>query len=101
MDATESRCLTAPRSTFNMSKSAGCAVYAVTRNRRIGVDVEQIREMPDMEEIARQFFSKPEYETLCAQPGSMRNKTFFECWTRKEALVKAVRNGIKHAVTFV
>jgi len=79
---------------FNMSKSAGCAVYAVTRNRRIGVDVELIREMADMEGIAQQFFSMPEYESLCAKPGSMRHKTFFECWTRKEALVKSVGAGL-------
>jgi 4'-phosphopantetheinyl transferase len=79
---------------FNMSKSAGCAVYAVTRNRRIGVDVEQLREIAEMEQIGRQFFSEPEYELLCACPVSMKHKTFFESWTRKEALVKAVGEGL-------
>jgi 4'-phosphopantetheinyl transferase len=79
---------------FNMSKSAGYAVYAVTRNRRIGVDVEQIREIAEIEQIGRQFFSEPEYELLCARPRSMKQKTFFECWTRKEALVKSVGVGL-------
>lgn len=79
---------------FNMSKSAGCAVYAVTRNRQIGVDVELLREIAGMEEIAKQFFSKPEYELLCCRPESIRHKTFFECWTRKEALVKSVGAGL-------
>jgi 4'-phosphopantetheinyl transferase len=79
---------------FNMSKSAGCAVYAVTRNRRIGVDVEQIREIAEIEQIARQFLSEPEYELLSASSGSKKDKRFFECWTRKEALVKSVGAGL-------
>jgi 4'-phosphopantetheinyl transferase len=79
---------------FNMSESAGCAVYALTRNRRIGVDIEQIRDIAEMDRIAHRFFSKPEYELLCASTGSMKQKTFFDFWTRKEALVKGVGAGL-------
>jgi 4'-phosphopantetheinyl transferase len=79
---------------FNMSKSAGYAMYALTRNRNIGVDIEFIREIAQMDPIVRRLFSKPEYELFCTYPESAKKKSFFDCWTRKEAVVKAIGAGL-------
>jgi 4'-phosphopantetheinyl transferase len=80
--------------TFNMSKSAGRALYAVTRRRRIGVDLEKIRDITEMDLIARRFFCRAEIERLGVLEGDLKRKAFFEYWTRKEALVKADGAGL-------
>lgn len=79
---------------FNMSKSAGRATYAISRNRQIGVDIEHIRDIPQMDQIAQRFFSKSENELLNAQPDSTKKEFFFQLWSRKEALAKAVGTGL-------
>lgn len=79
---------------FNMSHSHGVALYALTYEREIGVDVEHIRADFTSEEIARHFFSPFEVETLCALPPEERVTAFFRCWTRKEAYIKATGRGL-------
>jgi 4'-phosphopantetheinyl transferase len=80
--------------TFNMSHSGGVALYAFARRREIGVDVEQIRSDFDIEPIARRFFSVLEQQQLAALPADSRVDAFFRCWTRKEAYIKAVGDGL-------
>jgi 4'-phosphopantetheinyl transferase len=79
---------------FNMSETAGIAVYAVARNRSVGADAERIREFSQMTQIAQRFFTKCEYDLLCATPEDGMAKRFFEYWTRKEAVFKAIGKGL-------
>lgn len=79
---------------FNYSRSQHCALYAVTRAGRIGVDLEALRSVPEAEEIARQCFSAREQATLGAVPTEQRNTAFLRAWTRKEAYAKAVGLGL-------
>lgn len=80
---------------FNMSHSAGMAIYAVTRNRKIGIDIEQLVEDFPCEEIAERFFSpKENNELLKIEAGIPRKRAFFTCWTRKEAYIKARGEGL-------
>lgn len=79
---------------FNLSHSHGIALYAVTRNREIGVDIERVRADVEIQQIAERFFSPQEYETLCALPSNMQAEAFFACWTRKEAYIKARGEGL-------
>jgi 4'-phosphopantetheinyl transferase len=79
---------------FNMSHSHGVALYAVTRGREVGIDVEFIRESLEVEQIAERFFSRREIATLRALPVSLRKCAFFLCWTRKEAYIKAKGQGL-------
>jgi 4'-phosphopantetheinyl transferase len=79
---------------FNVSHSGDIALLAFTRNRRIGVDVEQIRQDFDTAAIAARFFSAAEQEQLVVLPGDQRHETFFRCWTRKEAYIKATGEGL-------
>ncbi len=79
---------------FNVSHSGGMALYAVTRERKVGVDLERIR--PDFanEEIAERFFSPQEVAAFHALPPESRLEAFFACWTRKEAYIKARGEGL-------
>lgn len=79
---------------FNLSHSNGKALYAISRGREIGVDLEFIRCDLEAEQIAERFFSRSEIETLRALPPSLRKYAFFLCWTRKEAYIKARGEGL-------
>ena len=80
---------------FNLSHSDGLALLAVTRGAHIGVDIERIR--PDLayERIVDRFFSSQEVASLRTLPrNDVRRKAFFACWTRKEAYIKAIGEGL-------
>jgi 4'-phosphopantetheinyl transferase len=77
-----------------MSRSAGRAVYAVSLGRDVGVDVEQIRDLPGLTEVARRLFAASERELLAGSPESSRTRVFFRLWSRKEALAKAIGSGL-------
>jgi len=79
---------------FNSSKSNGVALFAFTRGREIGVDIEHIRDIPEMEQIAERFFSVKENAAFHTLPQSKKKEAFFNCWTRKEAFIKAIGEGL-------
>ncbi|HET6230020.1 MAG TPA: 4'-phosphopantetheinyl transferase superfamily protein [Longimicrobiaceae bacterium] len=79
---------------FNVSNTEALGLYAFARGRHLGVDVEHVRPMPDGVAIARRFFSAPENEVFAALPEEGRELAFFTCWTRKEAYIKAVGEGL-------
>jgi 4'-phosphopantetheinyl transferase len=79
---------------FNMAHSGQLAVYALTLTRQLGIDIEHIRAVPDYERIAEQFFSPQEQSALRAIPAHLKSEAFFNCWTRKEAYVKARGEGL-------
>ena len=79
---------------FNLSHSHGLALYAITRAREVGVDLEQVRPDFACEQIARQFFSTREVAALRRLPAGMKVAGFFNCWTRKEAYIKARGEGL-------
>ena len=79
---------------FNVSHSHGIALYAVTRGREVGVDLERIRSNLEVEEIAERFFSQREVATLRALPTEEQREAFFRSWTRKEACLKARGEGL-------
>ena len=81
---------------FNLSHSGALALYAFTRGRAVGVDVELIREIPDIDDLAERFFSPTEIASLKAFPVAQRSSAFLACWTRKEAFIKALGEGLSH-----
>ena len=80
--------------TFNLSNSGGIALLAVARRRRLGVDVELIRPLTDLASIAESYFSAAENAVLANLPAEQQADAFFNCWTRKEAYIKAVGGGL-------
>lgn len=79
---------------FNLAHSYELALYAFTREREVGVDIEYIHPMPDIEQIAESFFSVSENAALHKLPVNQRLEAFFNCWTRKEAYIKAIGDGL-------
>jgi 4'-phosphopantetheinyl transferase len=79
---------------FNVSHSHQLALYAVTYGREVGIDIEYIRTNFVCEEIAERFFSPRENVALGALPAHLKRQAFFNCWTRKEAYIKAHGEGL-------
>lgn len=79
---------------FNMSHSYNMAILAITKKHSIGIDLECIQPMENVIDIANQFFSPQEYSKFVLVPSSQKIKTFYTIWTRKEAFVKAIGEGL-------
>lgn len=81
---------------FNVSHSHGLAVYAVTAGVPVGIDVEYLHRRATMDrlKIAHRVFSDREYNELASMPRYRRDEAFLACWTRKEAFVKAIGQGL-------
>jgi 4'-phosphopantetheinyl transferase len=84
---------------FNLSHSADLALLAVGRGREIGVDIECIKADFAYHELAERFFSERETATLRALPPDLQSQAFFNCWTRKEAYIKARGKGLSLALS--
>jgi 4'-phosphopantetheinyl transferase len=81
---------------FSCSHSADWALIALTRGSELGVDLEQRRPVVDTEDLARNFFSPVEINELVGLSPELRLAGFFDCWTRKEAFVKAIGLGLSY-----
>ncbi len=79
---------------FNLSHSHNLGLCAVANHRDVGVDLEWIRPLDDLEQIARNFFSLKECEQLFQLETNLRLTAFYHCWTRKEAYIKACGTGL-------
>ncbi len=79
---------------FNLSHSQGLVLYAVSWDRSIGIDLEHIRPIADIEQIVKSFFSDYEKTVFEHLPPHQKQVAFFNCWTRKEAFIKAVGEGL-------
>jgi 4'-phosphopantetheinyl transferase len=79
---------------FNLSHSGAFMLAGFTLGCEIGIDIEQIRAVPDMQEVADRYFSTEEAAELLGVPRTQRETAFFHCWTRKEAYIKATGDGL-------
>jgi 4'-phosphopantetheinyl transferase len=79
---------------FNLTHSHELGLVAISSRRAIGVDIEYIRSELADEQIARRFFSNREADALLSSPLELRKEAFFACWTRKEAFIKAIGEGL-------
>jgi 4'-phosphopantetheinyl transferase len=82
-----------PELRFNVSHCEDLAVLAFGRGREIGVDVEAVRPLPELDALAVRIFSPREYQAYAALEASQRASAFYRTWTRKEAYVKALGEG--------
>lgn len=79
---------------FNLSHSGSSVLIAFSSATPVGVDVEEIREIPDLMAMARSHFSMTEIEAIGRLSPAERTAAFFVIWTRKEAFVKAIGRGL-------
>lgn len=79
---------------FNLSHSHDFAACAITMNRQIGIDVEAIAPLPDLEAVAGRFFLPDEIHSLKELNPSEKLPQFYKIWTRGEALLKWSGTGL-------
>jgi 4'-phosphopantetheinyl transferase len=79
---------------FNLAHSGRFAAYAFATGCELGVDIEEVRPVSHQEDIVRRFFSREECEEWLELDPTQRDEAFFCCWTRKEAYIKALGDGL-------
>ncbi len=79
--------------TFNLSHTSHIALLAVATGCTVGVDVEEVR--PIEPGLVERYFSPHEQAALRALTGKGWLEGFFNCWTRKEAILKAEGTGLQ------
>ncbi|WP_370476583.1 4'-phosphopantetheinyl transferase family protein [Tamlana flava] len=79
---------------FNLSHSGNRAIIGITDKYLIGIDIEEVNNKIDPIDIAHRFFSENEIMLLDNAMDNEKHKLFYQLWTRKEALLKAVGIGI-------
>lgn len=77
---------------FNLSHSAELALLAIANDCEVGVDLEEVRDVKEMEQLAERFFHPTEVGDIML--AANRNEAFFRHWTAKEAVLKAFGSGI-------
>lgn len=81
---------------FNLSHTDKMAVIAVTEGAEIGVDIENLNREVEYNDLAKRFFCEAEYQKLVQVYSPKKRNAFFNCWTRKEAFIKAVGEGLSY-----
>ncbi|HEY4354351.1 MAG TPA: 4'-phosphopantetheinyl transferase superfamily protein [Acidobacteriaceae bacterium] len=81
---------------FNLSHSGAQACFAFSPVSPLGIDIERVRAMPDLLHAAGGFCSSTELAVLRSLSPDQQTQAFFRCWTRKEALVKALGPGLSY-----
>lgn len=84
---------------FNVSHSADMGVVAVTAAGPVGIDVEELRPVPDALDIGRNFLAPGEAALLKQCTGLALSETFLRIWTCKEACVKATGAGLSQSLS--
>jgi 4'-phosphopantetheinyl transferase len=75
---------------FSLSHSNRCCLVAVREGSPVGVDVEELRELPEAASIARRWFSRAESDALALLSGAPLQRAFYALWTHREAIIKAL-----------
>ncbi len=83
---------------FNLSHSNEIALFAFTRQCEIGVDIEHLSGISEIEQIADRFFSRREYDSIRSLPEEQKRESFVKGWTCKEAFIKARGDGLSYAL---
>lgn len=83
---------------FNLSHSKEFALVAFTLDQPIGVDIEYMQNKMQADDIVERFFSEKEREEFFLLPDQEKLEGFYNAWTRKEALIKALGKGVSQSL---
>lgn len=86
---------------FNVAHSEDLLLIAVNRDGLLGVDVEEIRPLSDLNQMVERFSCSSECSKFGNLPSEQKATAFFNLWTRKEAWLKATGEGIAHLLNQV
>ncbi len=81
---------------FNVTHSGGRAAIALSRIGRIGIDLESHDRLHSLRELEPMVMGSRERLMLASLSGDEHARAFLGCWTRKEAIVKAIGVGIRY-----
>ncbi len=79
---------------FSFTRSDRRAMWVLSENREVGIDIERVAEIPHLDAVAKTAFSPREHASWLAMPENDRLQAFYDLWTRKEALGKAEGHGM-------
>ncbi len=79
---------------FNISNSHGLCVFAFSPDAEVGIDVEKIRDLPDIDQLIEKNFTSQEQVYIQKEP-EFRLSRFFQFWTFKESYLKAIGEGMR------
>ena len=80
---------------FSLSQSRGVALIAIAPGIEVGCDIERRDPAFACAETAARFFAPGERRRLAALPAVAYAEAFYDCWTRKEAFLKALGCGLQ------
>jgi 4'-phosphopantetheinyl transferase len=86
---------------FNMSHSGDYLSIALARGFQVGVDVELVRPLSDLESLIEECCTQREKEYMSTLPINAHLMTFYQLWTRKEALLKMQGIGLGEKLSTV
>jgi len=81
---------------FNLSHSGDWVIWAFALNNELGIDIEYEKENVEILALAKRFFAAKEYHVLKNTLPENQLSTFYRCWTRKEAFIKAIGKGLSY-----
>ncbi|MEU5547492.1 4'-phosphopantetheinyl transferase superfamily protein [Streptomyces sioyaensis] len=79
---------------FNLSHSEGLCLLGFTGGPTLGVDIEKLRPLDDLESLSAVLLTRAERRSLSRHPPDLRTRQFFERWVLKEAYAKARGSGM-------
>lgn len=82
---------------FNLTHSGDLTLFGIAR-RPLGVDMEQVREMPRAIELAKRYYSPAQHQQIAATPDDRRSREFLGMWVRREAYAKALGTSVFRAL---
>lgn len=82
---------------FNVSHCGDLALFAFLRGREVGIDIESVHALQDVDAISAQYFPPRELAAFLALAPRDKALGFFRGWTRAEALAKALGVGLRRA----
>ncbi len=77
---------------FNMSCSGDLMLVGLCNQNEIGIDIEKVCEIHNLDNIASENFSLQELKYLNGTLDKIN--AFYKIWTRKEAFIKAIGKGM-------
>ncbi|MDK2979750.1 MAG: 4-phosphopantetheinyl transferase [Chloroflexota bacterium] len=80
---------------FNLAHTDGLCLIALSQDLEVGVDVERVRDLPELEVMARKYLAPRELAQWQAAPAAQRTTLFYRFWSAKEALLKAFGSGLR------
>lgn len=79
---------------FSTSRSESVAAFAFSRSGATGIDIERISPIADMSDIVKRYFTPNEKHEIFSSPENLWLSCFYRIWTRKEAFLKALGDGL-------